>query len=41
VFLDFHHEVVDVDELGPDGQRSEGSLGQDLLEPVVILDQLG
>ena len=41
VFLDLHHQVVDVDKLWPDRQRSEGSLGQDLLEPVVVLDQLG
>ena len=41
VFLDLNHEVVDVDELPANAESAKRSLGQDLLEPVVVLDQLG
>ena len=41
MFLDLHHEVVYVDELAAHGQGLEGSLRQDLLEPVVVLDEVG
>lgn len=40
VFLDLHHEVVQVDELGAHGQAAERRLGQDLVEAVVVLDEL-
>ena len=40
VFFDFDHEVVDVDQLSPNGKVSEGDLGQHLLEAMVVLDQL-
>lgn len=41
MLLHLHHEVVQVDELGADGQASERRLVQDLVEAVVVLDQLG
>lgn len=41
VFLQLHHEVMDVDELGPGRERSELGLGQHPVEAVVQLDQLG
>lgn len=41
VLLDLDHEVVQVDELGADGQAAERRLVQDLVEAVVVLDQLG
>ena len=40
MFLDFHHEVVDVDQLPSDGEALEWVLGEHLLEPVVVLNQL-
>lgn len=41
VLLHLHHEVVQVDELGADGQAAERRLVQDFVEAVVVLDQLG
>lgn len=41
VLLHLDHEVVQVDELGADGQAAERRLVQDLVEAVVVLDQLG
>lgn len=41
VLLHLDHEVVQVDELGADGQAAERGLVQDLVEAVVVLDQLG
>lgn len=41
MLLHLHHEVVQVDELGADGQAAERRLVQDLVEAVVVLDQLG
>lgn len=41
MLLDLDHQVVQVDELGADGQATERRLVQDLVEAVVVLDQLG
>ena len=41
MLLDLYHEVVQVDELGADGQAAERRLVQDLVEAMVVLDQLG
>ena len=40
VSLDFHHDVVNIDELIFDFHSLEWVLVQDLLEAMVILDQL-
>lgn len=40
VLLDLDHEVVQVDELGTDGQAAERGLVQDLVKAVVVLDEL-
>lgn len=40
VLLDLDHEVVQVDELGADGQAAERGLIQDLVKAVVVLDEL-
>lgn len=40
MLLDLHHEVVEVDELGADGQAAERGLVQDFVEAVVVLDEL-
>lgn len=40
MFLDFDHEVVQVDELRAHGQAAKGGLGQYLVEAMVVLDQL-
>ena len=40
VFLHFYHDMVYIDELIANLQLSEGSLVEDLLEAVIILDQL-
>lgn len=41
VLFEFHHEVVNVDELSPGREGSELGLGQDPVEAMVKLDQLG
>ena len=41
VLLELHHEVVDVDELGPGRQGSELRLRQHPVEAMIELDQLG
>ena len=41
VFLDFHHDVMYIDELVPYLQITEWSLRQHLLESVIVLYQLG
>lgn len=41
MLLEFHHEVVNVDELSPGGEGAELGLGQDPVEAMVELDQLG
>lgn len=41
VFLQLHHEVMDVDELGPGRECAELGLGQHPVEAMVELDQLG
>lgn len=41
VLLHLHHEVMEVNELWADCQAAERGLVQDLVEPVVVLDQLG
>lgn len=41
VLLHLHHEVMEVDELWADCQAAERGLVQDLVEPMVVLDQLG
>lgn len=41
VFLQLHHEVMDVDELGPGWECAELGLGQHTVEAMVELDQLG
>ena len=38
--FDLHHEMVDVDQFSTDREALEGSLRENLLEPVVVLDQL-
>lgn len=40
MLLHFHHEVMQVDELRADRQAAERGLVQDLVEPMVVLDQL-
>lgn len=40
VLLDLDHEMVEVDELGADGQAAERRLVQDLMKAVVVLDEL-
>ena len=40
VFLQLHHEVMDVDELRPGGEGSQLGLGQQEVEALVQLDQL-
>lgn len=40
VFLQLHHEVMDVDELRPGRERAQLGLGQHPVEAVVQLDQL-
>lgn len=40
VFLQLHHEVMDVDEFGPGREGAELRLGQHPVEAVVELDQL-
>ncbi len=41
VFLDFHHQMMEVYELGAHGQTAEGRLGEDLMETMIVLDELG
>lgn len=41
VFLELHHEVMNIDELGPGWQRPELRLPQHPVEAMVELDQLG
>ena len=41
VFLDLHHELVDIDHLSPVRMVSEGRVRHDLVEPVIVLDELG
>lgn len=41
VFLQLHHEVMDVDELGPGRECAELGLRQHPVEAMVELDQLG
>ena len=41
VLLEFHHEVVDVDELGPGREGSQLRLRQHPVEAMIELDQLG
>lgn len=41
VFLELHHEVMNIDELGPGWQRPELRLRQHPVEAMVELDQLG
>lgn len=40
VFLNLHHEMMDVDEFSSHTQSFERVLRQDLLEPVIVLDEL-
>ena len=40
MFLDLHHEVMNIDKVPSHTESPERSLGQHLLEPVVVLDQL-
>ena len=40
VLLDLDHDVMDVDEFAAYGQSLVWVLGEDLLEPVVVLDEL-
>ena len=40
MFLDFHHQMMNIDEFSSDGHVLEWSLGQNLLESMVVLDQL-
>lgn len=41
VFLDFHHQMMEVYELRAHRQTAEGGLGEDLMETVIVLDELG
>lgn len=41
VLLKLHHEVMNVDELGPGREGAELGLRQDPVEAMVELDQLG
>lgn len=41
VLLELHHEVMNIDELGPGWQRPELRLRQHPVEAMVELDQLG
>lgn len=38
MFFDFHHESMNINELAPDWIGGEGFLGQNLVEPMVVLD---
>lgn len=40
MFLQLHHEVMDVDEFGPGREGTELRLGQHAVEAMVELDQL-
>lgn len=41
MLLEFHHEVVNVDELSPGWESSELGLRQYPMETMIELDQLG
>lgn len=41
VFLDFHHQVMEVYELRAHCQTAKRGLGEDLMETMIVLDELG